>query len=190
MSSMVPITRSLPYVLREQLEQSQQTTVMIGRVTAVPDRAHVTVDLAGSTITIPKLMSYGSPVVGEPVFVLSDPLYTIALGSVSATPPAPITDAGTLDGIDSTGFFRLAVADSRLFWFGTFTGIALVSGACTVNHALGRVPSFGIAGRLSAPSQTVTGALIITAWSATTVSLQYAGLATSGSGDFSLLLAG
>jgi hypothetical protein len=135
----VPFTRTLPYVLREQLQQAG-VKVLIGTVTAVPDRAHVRVDIGEGEVTIPKLASYAEPAIGEPAFVLVDPLFTVALGSVSATPPPPITDASTLDGIDSTGFVRTSSSGSRI-WVG---GHAMISsgpsGLTTLAHPLGVQP--------------------------------------------------
>jgi hypothetical protein len=103
----VPASRLLPAVLREKLER-EETSVLIGRVTGNPDRAHVTVNVGEGDVTIPKLASYGTPIVGEPAFVLIHPLFTIALGSVSASPPPGAGNADLLDGYDSSAFWRKA----------------------------------------------------------------------------------
>jgi hypothetical protein len=76
----IPASRSLPAVLREQLEPSQ-LRVLIGKVVSVPDTRHVRVEIQGSQVTIPKLASYSAPAANEPCYVLADPYFTIALGT-------------------------------------------------------------------------------------------------------------
>lgn len=79
--STVPYTRTLPYVLREALARPALSAI-VAEVTAIPDAASVTVDIAGNTVTIPRLASYTAPVVGEPAYILAGPSLMIALGTV------------------------------------------------------------------------------------------------------------
>jgi hypothetical protein len=91
--SSVPFTRSLPYVLREKLGAaakgghaegvSSGVSVLLGKVTAVPNNKSVTVLIGASTVTVPKISTY-VPVVNEPCVILSDPLVTVAIGAVRA----------------------------------------------------------------------------------------------------------
>ena len=134
-SAPVPFTRSLPYVLREQLQKSREgPTVLIGRVLSVPNRSHVTVDIEGASVTVPKLASYSSPIVGEPVHVLADPLATVALGAVSETPLPTVADAETLDGRDSTGFMRRYTFGIQHLWW-TKTAPQNTDGSGQTHHA-------------------------------------------------------
>jgi hypothetical protein len=78
----VPFTRTLPYVLREQLTERRQVVLLIGRVVSVPDTAHVVVDVAGTNITVPRLASYTAPQANESVYLLGSRLVMIALGTI------------------------------------------------------------------------------------------------------------
>jgi hypothetical protein len=78
--SVIPYTRTLPYVLRERLQPSS-VSVLIGRVVSAPDSRHVRVTISGSDVTVPKLASYATPVAGEPCYVLFAADFTIALGT-------------------------------------------------------------------------------------------------------------
>jgi hypothetical protein len=78
----VPFTRTLPYILREQLAERRQVVLLIGRVVSVPDTAHVVVEVAGTNITVPKLASYTTPVAGDSVYLLGSRLVMIALGTI------------------------------------------------------------------------------------------------------------
>ena len=66
----VPLTRELAYVLREQLTRDPGLKLLAGKVTAVPDARHVTIQIAGSAVTIARLPSY-LPTVGEAAQVLT-----------------------------------------------------------------------------------------------------------------------
>jgi hypothetical protein len=77
----VPLTRQLPYVLRERL-QAGGATLLIGKVVSVPDSRHVRIEIGGAQVTIPKLASYAAPAAGEPCYVLSDRAMTLALGTI------------------------------------------------------------------------------------------------------------
>jgi hypothetical protein len=153
----VPVTRTLPYVLRDQLDALKGVSVLVGKVVSTPDRAHVRVDINGTQVTLPKLASYAAPVVGEPVYILSDPLFTVVLGSVSATLPPSGINADLLDGIDSTGFLQMMTAGTRFqISGGRFTGSTNASGQTTHAHGLGRIPTIvtALPDRLSSPATT------------------------------------
>jgi len=160
----VPFTRTLPYVLREQLQGQQGTGILIGNVVSVPDRAHVRVDILGTQVTIPKLASYTDPKVGEAALVLADPLVTAALGAVSPTVP-PTGNADTLDGIDSTGFVQVGAvpgylqrqqpgATERVWWQKTAAATSDAGGTTVHAHPLGRVPQIclAVADNLASPA--------------------------------------
>jgi hypothetical protein len=79
----VPFTRTLPYVLREQLYEGQQrVTLSVGEVVSVPDAAHVVVEIAGTSFTVPRLASYTGAQPGDSVYLLGSPLVMIALGTI------------------------------------------------------------------------------------------------------------
>jgi hypothetical protein len=78
----VPFTRTLPYVLRDQLHDPDAVGVAIVRAVSAPDNAHVTVDWGGTNITIPRLSSYTGVAAGQSVYVLVSPLVMLALGTV------------------------------------------------------------------------------------------------------------
>lgn len=61
MSSRAPFTRTLPYVLREQLSQPL-VDLRAAKVTSVPDTRHVIVDLNGTATKVPKLNGYAAAV--------------------------------------------------------------------------------------------------------------------------------
>jgi len=83
----VPVTRELAYVLREQMARDPGLKLLVGKVTAVPDSKHVTVQIAGVAITIPKLPSY-TATVGEPAQILTTTGAMLAIGAVGGAPPA------------------------------------------------------------------------------------------------------
>jgi len=79
----VPYTRTLAYVLRDQLQgRHPGLRLFIAPVAAVPDAGHVTIDQAGTQVTIPRLRSY-SPVVGEGAFCIVDTATIVAIGSIA-----------------------------------------------------------------------------------------------------------
>jgi len=81
--SSVPYTRTLPYVLRDQLRPGDaQVRILVGTFVSAPDNAHAVVSIGGTNITVPRLASYTAPVVGQPVYLLTAGLITIALGTV------------------------------------------------------------------------------------------------------------
>jgi hypothetical protein len=70
-------------VLREQLYERPGVTLMIGRVVSVPDAAHVEVEVAGGSFTVPRLASYTSAAAGDSVYLLGSRLVMIALGTIT-----------------------------------------------------------------------------------------------------------
>lgn len=81
--SAVPFTRTLAYVLRDQLA-GDPVRLLAGTVTATVSSKYVTVRIAGAvaTSTLPKLASYQTPVVGDAVYVLATPVISLVLGTV------------------------------------------------------------------------------------------------------------
>ena len=95
--STVPFTRTLPYVLRERLQRGG-VSVLIGKVAAIPNPTHVTIDQGGIQTTIARISSY-TPTVGEPVYCLAAETLILALGAVGGVagtqgPPGPQGPAG------------------------------------------------------------------------------------------------
>jgi len=80
-STRAPFTRTLPYVLRDQLARPE-VRLIAAKVTAIPDPGHVTIDLGGATTIIPRLKSY-APAIGEPAQVLALGSVMLALGTVA-----------------------------------------------------------------------------------------------------------
>jgi len=77
----VPLTRSLPFVLREALH-GHELKLMVATAVSAPDTNHVRVDLQGTQFTIPRLKSYNPVNAGDPVFILAGPALLLAIGSV------------------------------------------------------------------------------------------------------------
>ena len=152
----VPLTRTLPYVLRDQLIREPLRT-LVGRVVAVPNENLVQVDLSGALVTIPRLSSY-TPTVGEPAYVLTSSLFTVALGTVGGVtggggqpgPPGPA-------GASVLGAARNpTAADGRDgdWWINTATGQLYgpkAAGAWPATPALSMVGPQGPAGAQGAP---------------------------------------
>jgi microcystin-dependent protein len=84
--SSVPFTRTLPYVLREQLQQAG-VGVLIAEAVTAPDAASVTVEVAETSFTIPRLPSY-MPEAGEPVVCLVGRSLMLAIGAVGGNVPS------------------------------------------------------------------------------------------------------
>lgn len=80
MSSRAPFTRTLPFVLREQLA-APLVDLRAAKVTAVPDARHVVVDLNGTATRVPRLSSYAA-VVNDVAQLLSVGSTTLAIGAV------------------------------------------------------------------------------------------------------------
>lgn len=104
--STVPFTRTLPYVLRQQLRRGG-LTVEIAEVAAIPDANHVTIDQGGVHTVIARLSSY-TPTVGEPVYCLAANTLVLALGAVGgvasgAGPPGPAGPTGPAGAAGAPG---------------------------------------------------------------------------------------
>jgi hypothetical protein len=79
----VPYTRTLPYVLREQLGvQHRPLELTVAEVVAVPDATSITVRIAGGDVTIARLASFTGANPGDTAYVLLSPLISVAIGSV------------------------------------------------------------------------------------------------------------
>jgi len=92
--SSIPFTRTLSYVLREQLSRTG-VTALIGKVSSIPDAKRVTIDQAGVLTTIPRISSY-VPTIGEPVMCLAADTMIVAIGAVGGVAggggtPTPVT---------------------------------------------------------------------------------------------------
>jgi hypothetical protein len=77
----VPLTRTLPYVLRDQLQKAGLVRFLIAEVVAIPDALHVTIAQAGVETTIPRISTY-VPTVGEPAYCLAADTIVLAIGAV------------------------------------------------------------------------------------------------------------
>jgi hypothetical protein len=86
-SAGVPYTRTLGYVLREQLNR-QGLRLLVAPVTAIPDPGHVTIDQGGSTVTVARLRSY-TPTVGDGAVCIAAAGSIIAIGAID---PATMED--------------------------------------------------------------------------------------------------
>lgn len=102
----VPYTRTLPFVLREQLAKGG-ARLFIAKVAAIPDTKRVTVDENGVTFTIPRISTY-TPTVGEPVYGIAADTVILALGAVGGIsggtgPPGPTGPTGPAGPAGPTG---------------------------------------------------------------------------------------
>lgn len=92
--SSVPRTRTLAYVLREQLARSGLRQFIAPVHAAGSDPGHVVIDQAGAPIVIPKLISY-QPTIGEGAVCVADDSSVIAIGTLN---PNGITGGGGTQG--------------------------------------------------------------------------------------------
>lgn len=97
----VPFTRSLPYVLREQLAR-KSVRLGIAEVASVPDANSVEIVQDGVHTVVPRLASY-SPTVGLPCYLVVGTTAVLAIGDVGGStsggaqgPPGPAGAAGEL----------------------------------------------------------------------------------------------
>lgn len=74
--------RVLPNVLRGSLARSG-ATLEAGKVLAIPDARHVTLEIGGQPVTVPRLGSY-QPTVGEAAWCLAGRTLLLAIGAVGA----------------------------------------------------------------------------------------------------------
>lgn len=150
----LPATRGLGPVLRRLLEEGALSLVC-GKVTALPDAKHVTVEIAGSSITVPCLANY-VPQVGEGAWCLAGRSIVLAIGAASGLRPTTVP-SGTATGQvlvwnHTTGAWipqaelskylgRTPSGTSEQIWWGRST--VAINGA-TLNsvhsHGLGRTP--------------------------------------------------
>lgn len=83
MSVPVPVTRTLTAVLQRELDAARRgLTLTVAKVSAIPDAQHVTVELEGVALTIPRLASF-TPVVGKAAYCLAGENTLIAIGGVA-----------------------------------------------------------------------------------------------------------
>ena len=98
----VPVSRTLPYVLRDQLQKTGLARLAVYEVAAVPDPDHVTVVENGTEFTIPRLSGY-QPTVGEPVYCIVADTTVVAVGAVGGSVPSYLPKNPTYADIKSGG---------------------------------------------------------------------------------------
>jgi hypothetical protein len=79
----VPYTRTLSYVLREQLHRPGALRLFVAPVASIPDAGTVTIDQDGTMVTIARLKSY-IPAVGEGAVCIAAGTSIIAVGAIAA----------------------------------------------------------------------------------------------------------
>jgi hypothetical protein len=88
--------RRLAAVLRQSLDQPG-LSLLTGLVVDVPDATHVTLEVAGQELVVPRLGSY-SPTVGEAAWCVQRLGLALAIGAVGSTsstgPPGPTGPTG------------------------------------------------------------------------------------------------
>jgi collagen type I alpha len=102
----VPITRTLPYVLRQALARTA-LRLEIAEVTAIPDGLTVSIDQNGVETTIPRVASY-TPSVGDAVYIVVADTVMVAFGAVGGVPaatgpPGPTGPTGPAGADGATG---------------------------------------------------------------------------------------
>jgi hypothetical protein len=82
---LVPLTRTLPALLRRERERTRRdsTRLFVAKVTAVPDSKHVTITYGGATAIVLRLASYSGATIGDTAFCLAAGPIVIAIGRVS-----------------------------------------------------------------------------------------------------------
>ena len=93
---LVPLTRSLPVVLRDALEK-EGVRLVVGKTVSVPDATHVQVDFAGQDVVVPRLASYLQPASDDAVYCLATDGIMLAVGAANGAiggggapgPPGP-----------------------------------------------------------------------------------------------------
>jgi hypothetical protein len=88
--SAVPVTRTLPAVLRRALEPGNPLRVIVGTYStaASSDLRYANVDLSGETYHLPQLNGRAVQPAGTTAYVLADNLRMWVLGTVTETPSA------------------------------------------------------------------------------------------------------
>jgi hypothetical protein len=162
--SSVPFTRTLDYVLRDQIGGSSQGAALrAGVVTAIPDAKHVTVAIGGQTLTIPRLSIY-APTVGEGVQILADEDVglLLAIGAVGGVSPSGGVGPGSavgqiltwngsawvagssapqLGGLTPDRYVQNAQTGTRRLWFTQQTLVTDGAGVGVIGNGLGVVPA-------------------------------------------------
>ena len=143
--------RRLPIVLRDRLDQGG-ASLIAGKVTAVPDPHHVTIDVGGNTVVVPRVGSYVATV-GEAAWCIAGNTVLLALGAVGSA-----GGAGT-PGPAGPGVYGAArnptAADGQNgdWWINTTTGALYgpkTAGAWPGSPALSMVGPQGPAGATGA----------------------------------------
>jgi hypothetical protein len=83
----VPYTRTLEYVLREQINRPAGARPFLAPVVAIPDSGHVTIDQGGTQTVIPRLESMVA-VVGQTAVCLAMHNSIVAIGALATTTTA------------------------------------------------------------------------------------------------------
>ena len=119
----LPATRGLGVVLRRMLEEAGGASILIGKVVAVPDDRHVTVEMAGQTVTIPKLASLGAAGAPGPQGDPGPPGPTGPTGSTgppgATGPEGPEGDPGPTGPTGATGSQGPAGTPGEKWWTGS-----------------------------------------------------------------------
>lgn len=110
----VPYTRTLPYVLRDQLDEKGGAKFSIAKVTAIPDGEHVTISEGEGEATIPRVSSY-SPTVGEPAYCLVADTIMVAVGTVGGKDPVMSGSGPPAAGTGGNGSIYIDTATGRFY---------------------------------------------------------------------------
>jgi len=143
----VPFTRTFGYVLREQLNRSVGLRRFVAPVASIPDSSHVTIDQAGTLITIPRLGGYGVPTIGEAAWCVADDTSIVAIGSLTpgsggggtAGPPGPQGPAGPTGPQGPAGPTGPSGATTFVSGSGAPTAATGIDGAIYLDTASGRL---------------------------------------------------
>jgi len=170
-----PVTRSLPAVLRELAEGNPSAAeITFGKVVAVPDSKHVSVNIGGSNVIVSRIATY-TPTVGEGCLILAGASVLIAIGAIGgATPGTPVapgtvdgqvlvwnntthswaaasavptaSNASALGGIAASAYLTHVLAGAHKTWWTHFGPSGLDSNfRITIPHLLGGVPTLILA---------------------------------------------
>lgn len=152
--STIPFTRTLPYVLREQLQgEGPGLRPLVARVVSVPGPGEVVISVVGQNLTVPRLATY-TPNPGEVAYCMASDSAIVAIGTIGTA--AGVGNADTLDGLDSTAFVKTAdefvylrqvfAGQHKCWWsrFGPVTTDA-TNGYTVHAHSLAAVPALVLA---------------------------------------------
>jgi hypothetical protein len=149
----VPVTRTLPYVLRQALNRPA-LQLEIAEVVAIPDGLTVTIDMDGVEATIPRVACY-LPTVGEAAYIVKAASVWIAFGAVGGAipsgevgpqgPPGPTGPAGptgpTGPGVPVGGAVGQVLAKKTATDFDTQWITPATGGTTTVSPWAGGPPA-------------------------------------------------